>query len=318
MSARSSTMLTVAAPAKLNLFLHVTGRRTDGYHLLQTLFVFLDIADSLRLEVREDGEISRVSHNYAEEVLEDVDLIIRAARLLQAKSGSPLGANIRIDKRLPMGGGLGGGSSDAASVLLALNRLWSLNWPTTRLAELGLQLGADVPVFIHGHAAWAEGVGEMLQPVDVAPFFALVLVPPTGVSTPLIFRDPELTRDTLALKMASFPAGPYFSGLAAQQKAFLARQRNDLQAVACRLAPTVAEHLAALDQVSAGAWFAEGRKGGARMTGSGACVFAMFDREDEAKAAQDRLPAGMKSFVARGLNRHPLHEDEAYPGVKVQ
>lgn len=303
--------LTVPAPAKLNLFLHVTGRRADGYHLLQTLFVFLDFGDTLTLQRTDDRVIRRVAHDYAEDVTEDADLSVRAARLLQAESGTRRGASIRIVKRLPMGGGLGGGSSDAASVLLALNRLWGLDLPRAQLAALGLRLGADVPVFIHGRSAWAEGVGEVLQPVDVANFFALVVVPPLGVPTPSIFADPELTRDTLALKMASFPAG----SSAARQKTFLARQRNDLQPVACRLAPAVAEHLAALDRASVGAWFAENGSGGARMTGSGACVFAVFDTEAEAQAVQAKLPQEIKSFVARGLNRHPLHQIVEVPGA---
>lgn len=314
----SPLQLTVPAPAKLNLFLHVTGRRPDGYHLLQSLFVFLDRADSVTIEVREDGAIHRVAENYPEPVAEDADLVIRAARRLQAASGVKLGANIRIEKRLPMGGGLGGGSSDAASTLLALNHLWALHWSSDRLASLGLELGADVPVFVRGHSAWAEGVGEILQPIDLAPFFALVAIPPTGVSTPSIFRDPELTRDTLPLKMASFPAGSLV-GLAAAQKRFLAAQRNDLQPVACRLVPAVAKYLAALEQVSDEAWFrAAPGAAGARMTGSGACVFALFDTEEQAKSAQRALPVGMNSFVARGLNRHPLYEDGlGHPGVMV-
>lgn len=304
----SAQRMTVPAPAKLNLFLHVTGRRPDGYHLLQTLFVFLDRADKLTLELREDGVVHRAAHDYPAEVPEASDLVVRAARLLQSESGTPLGANIRIEKHLPMGGGLGGGSSDAASTLLALNRMWGLDWPIDRLAALGLRLGADVPVFLHGRAAWAEGVGEVLQPVDIAPFFSLVVVPPQGVPTPSIFGDPELTRDTLALKMASFPAGGS-SGQAAAQKQFLAAQRNDLQPVACRQVPEVALHLAALERVSSTAWFREGgNSAGARMSGSGACVFALFDTEMQAEAARAALPQGTNSFVARGLNRHPLHE----------
>lgn len=305
----SEVGLTVPAPGKLNLFLHVTGRRADGYHLLQTLFVFIDRSDRLSLSVRDDGAVRRVAHDYPAAVPEEADLVVRAARLLQSESGTTLGANIRIEKHLPMGGGLGGGSSDAASTLLALNRLWKLHWPVDRLARLGLRLGADVPVFLHGRSAWAEGVGEVLQPVDVAPFFALVVVPPQGVPTPMIFQDPELTRDTLALKMASFPAG-VSAGQAAAQKQFLATQRNDLQPVACRRVPEVAEHLAFLERVSRGAWFSEGGgTAGARMSGSGACVFALFDTEGQAMAAQAALPPGTNSFVARGLNLHPLHGD---------
>ncbi|MBL8517473.1 MAG: 4-(cytidine 5'-diphospho)-2-C-methyl-D-erythritol kinase [Betaproteobacteria bacterium] len=306
----SAQGITVPAPAKLNLFLHVTGRRADGYHLLQTLFVFIDLADQLTISVRADGQFSRIALGYADEVAEADDLVMRAARMLQQEAGTTLGANIRIEKRLPMGGGLGGGSSDAASTLLALHRLWGLHWPRDRLATLGLRLGADVPVFVHGHSAWAEGVGEILQPVDVESFFALLVMPPRGVPTPMIFRDPELTRNSPALKMASFPAGG-LRGLAAAQKQFLAAQRNDLQPVACRLVPEVTEHLAALDQVSRESWFGQGGGiSGARMSGSGACVFALFDTEEQARTAQQALPSGMKSFVARGLNQHPLHGEE--------
>ena len=314
--------LKVVAPAKINLFLHVTGRRADGYHLLQTIFVFLDQADILEISRSDDGVIRRTNHNYPEDVPEDHDLVIRAARLLKSASGSPHGANIRIEKLLPMGGGLGGGSSDAASTLLALNQLWALRWSRDRLMALGIQLGADVPVFLKGQAAWAEGVGDVLQPVEVADFVALVVVPPVGVPTPLIFKDPELTRDTLPLKMASFPAGSGRNSALAQQKQFLVRQRNDLQPVACRLAPEVAVHLQALGRVSDKAWFrlegAEPGSGGARMTGSGACVFALFDNRADAMAAQAALPPGMKSFVARGLNRHPLlAEWPDDPGAEV-
>lgn len=302
--------LVVSAPAKLNLFLHVTGRRADGYHLLQTIFVFLDRCDTLELEATPDGVIRRVADNYAEPVPEEKDLVVRAARLLQKESGTGQGANIRVHKVLPMGGGLGGGSSDAAATLLGLNRVWGLGLPLDHLARLGLALGADVPVFVQGRAAWAEGVGEELYPVELADFHALVVVPPVGVATPRIFTHPDLTRNSLPLKMASFPA----RNLAAQQKSFLARQRNDLQAVACGLENEVAQHLSALAGVSSQSWFAQGASaagGEARMTGSGACVFALFDSEEAAQKAQSSLPAGMQSFIARGLNRHPFHEQHA-------
>lgn len=318
----ASDTLKVVAPAKLNLFLHVTGRRADGYHLLQTMFVFLDEADLIEVTRLDSDVIRRIAHNYPDEVPEDQDLVIRAAKLLQTSSGSTLGAAIRVEKCLPMGGGLGGGSSDAASTLLALNHLWGLGWSRSRLAALGIQLGADVPVFLMGRAAWAEGVGDILQPVELEDFFALVVVPPVGVPTPLVFKDPELTRNTLPLKMASFPAGGRSFSVVAQQKQFLACQRNDLQPVACRLLPDVAAHLDALDKVSGKAWFRQEDAamggGNARMTGSGACVFALFDHVQDAKAAQAALPPGIRSFVARGLNRHPLlAELPDGPGAEV-
>jgi 4-diphosphocytidyl-2-C-methyl-D-erythritol kinase len=300
-------VLEVPAPAKLNLFLHVTGRRADGYHLLQTLFVFLDRCDTIGLEATEDGLIRRVADNYLEPVDEEKDLVVRAARLLQQHTGCKQGANIRVHKILPMGGGLGGGSSDAASTLLGLNRLWELGLSPDHLARIGLALGADVPVFVRGQAAWAEGVGEELHPVELADFHALVVVPPVGVATPRIFTHPELTRNSIPIKMASFPAG----NLAVQQKRFIASQRNDLQPVACALESEVALHLSALCRVSGKSWFAEAgvaAGGEARMTGSGACVFALFDTADQAAEAREGLPSGMQSFIARGRNRHPFHE----------
>lgn len=309
MTALVSGESTFIAPAKLNLFLHVTGRRADGYHLLQTVFTFLDVGDALHIEARDDEAIRRLGADYAVPVPEDSDLVVRAARLLQQETGVRRGANIRIEKRLPMGGGLGGGSSDAATTLLALNRLWGTGLSRPDLQALGLRLGADVPVFIFGHAAWAEGVGEVLHAIDLEEFHALVVVPPEGVPTPLIFASPDLTRDTLALKMASFPEAGLGMDSAERQKRFLVQVKNDLQPVAVRVSASVATHLSALDAVSEASWFgAAGQGNRARMTGSGACVFALFDTREQATAAQRRLPTGMKSFVARGLNRHP-HAD---------
>lgn len=266
------------APAKLNLFLHVVGRRTDGYHLLQSVFRFVDYGDSLYFTVRDDGAINRI--NALPGLAPESDLCVRAARLLQQTSGCRLGVDITLEKRLPMGGGLGGGSSDAATTLLTLNRLWNLNLSRAELQILGLKLGADVPVFIFGQSAFAEGVGEILQPLALPPAWYVVLVPPVSVPTAEIFSSEELTRATFPIKMAAFSTG---------------YGRNDLQPVVCRKYPPVAESLA---------WL--GEFGDARMTGSGACVFAAFATEQEARAVFARCPGSMNGFVARGLDQHPL------------
>ncbi len=267
-----------AAPAKLNLTLLVTGRRADGYHLLQTVFRFIDFGDTLRIAVRNDGQIVRLTEIPG--VAAADDLTVRAARLLQQASGTGLGADIALDKRLPLGGGLGGGSSDAASVLIALNRLWKLDWPRERLQALALQLGADVPVFIFGESALATGIGEQFTPLKLPPAWYVVLVPPVAVATARIFQDPDLIRNSIPLTIPpfSFAAG-----------------RNDLEAVVCRHYPEVAQHLAWLRQF-----------GNPRMTGSGACVFAEFGDEAAARAVAGRLPPTMRGVVARGLDRHPL------------
>ena len=272
------------APAKLNLFLHVVGRRSDGYHLLQSVFRLIDLGDALRFAPRTDGRIARAAPLAG--VPEERDLCLRAARLLQEASGASLGVEITLDKRLPMGGGLGGGSSDAATVLLALNRLWRLEWPRERLQALGLELGADVPFFIHGRNAFVEGVGERLQALNLPPAWYLVVAPPASVPTAEIFAAPNLTRDTKAIKMADFSAGWGAGGLFG---------RNDLEAVVCERYPAVARALAWLRQ------HAE-----ARMTGSGACVFAPFAAEQDARAVLARMPEGMTGWVAQGLDEHPL------------
>jgi len=266
------------APAKLNLSLLVTGRRSDGYHLLQTVFRLIDFGDELEIAVRDDGRIVRARELPG--VAVDDDLTVRAARLLQQASGTSRGATIALDKRLPLGGGLGGGSSDAATVLLALNRLWQLDWPRERLQTLALALGADVPVFIFGQSALATGVGEQLTPLELPPAWYLLLVPPVSVGTARIFQDPDLIRNSIPLTIPpfSFAAG-----------------RNDLEAVVCRLYPDVAGHLA---------WL--GRHAVARMTGSGACVFAEFGSEAGAREVAGRLPPTMRGIVARGLDRHPM------------
>lgn len=267
------------APAKLNLFLHVVGRRADGYHLLQTLFRFVDYGDTLHFAPREDGQVRLL--NPLPGVPEESDLTVRAARLLQQAANCTRGADIRLEKRLPMGGGLGGGSSDAATVLLALNHLWQLGLSRERLQALGLTLGADVPVFIFGRTAFAEGVGEALQAVPATPAWYLVLQPPVAVPTVDIFRAPELKRDTPAMAAADWRPG--LGG-------------NDLEPVACARFPEVACHLAWLQ-----------RFGRARMSGSGACVFAEFPDQAGAEAAVAQLPPDMRGWVAPGLDSHPLY-----------
>ena len=272
--------LSYPAPAKLNLFLHVVGRRADGYHLLQSVFRFIDACDRVYLTLRDDGRVVREGDLPG--VPEALDLTVRAARILQPHAAPGAGVSIRLEKRLPMGGGLGGGSSDAATVLLALNRLWGLDLPRAQLQQLGLQLGADVPMFVFGQTAFAEGVGEILHPVGAPPAWYVVLTPPVHVPTPEIFSASELTRDTPALKIAPFSAG---------------MGRNDLQPVVVARYPEVARHLDWLGR------FAE-----ARMTGSGACVFAAFEVESEARDVLGRLPETMRGFVAQGLDRHPLYD----------
>ena len=268
------------APAKLNLFLHVVGRRADGYHLLQSVFQLIDYSDSVHLQVRDDGRVVREADLPG--VPEDADLTVRAARLLQAHAPAGSGVSIRLEKKLPMGGGLGGGSSDAATVLLALNRLWQVNLSREALQALALQLGADVPVFIFGQTAFAEGVGEILHPVSAPLAWHIVLTPPVQVPTATIFTDPELTRDTPALKIAPFSAGV---------------GRNDLQSVVVKRYPEVATHLEWLGQF-----------GEARMTGSGACVFASFETEASARNVLEQLPGSMQGFVAQSLDKHPLYD----------
>ncbi len=266
------------APAKLNLFLHVVGRRADGYHLLQTLFRFVGYGDQLSFSRRDDGAVTLARPLPG--VPPESDLTVRAARLLQVETGCRQGVEIAVEKRLPMGGGLGGGSSDAATVLVALNHLWQLGLPRQCLQEIGLTLGADVPVFVFGRNAFAEGVGEELVPVVVPPAWYVVLEPPVQVPTVDIFRSPELRRDTPAIN-----ANDWMPGFG----------DNDLQTVAVARFPEIARHLQWLSR------FAE-----ARMTGSGACVFAAFECEDDARSVLAELPADMRGWVAPGLREHPL------------
>lgn len=272
--------LTCPAPAKLNLFLHVVGRRPDGYHLLQTLFRFIDLEDTLHFSRREDGIVRRIGA--LEGVPEEQDLCVRAAKLLQQETHCALGADITLEKRIPMGGGLGGGSSDAATTLLALNKLWGLGLSRERLMRLGLQLGADVPVFVFGENAFAEGVGERLRAYTLPEEWYVVLFPPVHVPTALVFARPELTRNTNSLTIRALPA---------------ADLHNDLQPVVCKLYPEVERHLA---------WL--GRFARAMMTGSGACVFAGFPSAAAALDVFRQLPADMRGVVARGLPQHPLRD----------
>ena len=276
------------APAKLNLFLHVTGRRADGYHLLQSVFALVDRCDEVRVRVREDGLIRRV--NDVPGVAEESDLVVRAARALQSESGSALGADIELEKRIPMGAGLGGGSSDAATVLMALDALWQLGFGRERLQRVGLALGADVPFFVAGQNAWVEGIGERLTPIEIPALWYVVLVPPVHVATRDVFAAPELTRNHETLKMEDFSAQPgrFLNDLGP-------RFGNDLEAVVLPRYPQVRSHLE---------WLR--RFGPARMTGSGGCVFAGFAARSAAQRVLDALPATMHGFIAQGLTHHPL------------
>ena len=297
------------APAKLNLFLHVVGRRVDGYHLLQTVFRLIDRMDMLRFSPRGDREV-RLAQPLPG-VPEAQDLVVRAARLLQGEIANAPGVTIHIEKRLPIGGGLGGGSSDAATTLLALNTLWGLGLSVDRLATLGLQLGADVPVFVRGRSAFAEGVGEALVAVTLPPRWYVVLVPQVPVPTGEIFADPTLTRDTEQTTIAAFFAEQKSTEDCAKT-AQSAESRsigkpseilsacslfgqNDLEAVVRRRYPEVERHLRWLAQF-----------GPARMSGSGCCVFAEFASVAAAEAVLARRPENMGGFVARGLDCHPL------------
>lgn len=276
-------LLHCPAPAKLNLFLHVTGRRADGYHLLQTAFQLIDQADLLDFYSNADGQIQRL--NQLDGVAAEDDLVIRAARLLQQQTGSKLGAAIRLHKRLPMGGGLGGGSSDAATTLIALNHLWQTGLKRQELMALSLQLGADVPFFIFGQNAFAEGVGEELQPLSTPARYFVVIQPGVQVPTPLIFKDQGLTRNTPAVRIADFPSNA------------AANWKNDLQAVASRLFPEVDKALVAL-----------AKYGDAKMTGSGACVFCAFATLDAAQQALQELRNDWQAWIAKSLDFHPMYE----------
>ena len=268
----------VPAPGKLNLFLHVTGRRSDGYHLLQSTFMLINWWDVLHFDLREDGQLLRQDLGPS---LPALDLSLQAAHALQQASGTSLGALIRVQKNLPAEAGLGGGSSDAASTLLALNRLWGLNWPLSRLLPLGQQLGADVPFFLGGRNAWVQGIGEQLQPIELPPARFVVLKPQQGLSTARIFQDPALVRDSQPATMLDFAAQPYAFG------------RNDLQAVAQRLCPEVNQALKWLENQSLQP----------RMTGSGSAVFAKI----EPSTVLAHPPEGWTWRICSNLEVHPLH-----------
>ncbi len=272
------------APAKLNLFLYITGRRPDGYHNLQTLFQFLDYGDELQIHADQSGRIQLLTPLAG--VADEDNLIVRAANLLKQTAlqsnrlSASAGAQIAIEKRLPMGGGIGGGSSDAATVLVALNHLWQTGFSTEELAAMGVTLGADVPVFVHGFAAFAQGVGEELQPADPAEKWYLVAHPGVHISTPVVFGDPDLTRDTPARSLSTLLASPF---------------ANDCEAV-------VRKRFREVDELVS--WLLEYAP--SRLTGTGACVFAEFDTESAARQVLELAPNGVRGFVARGVNVSPL------------
>ncbi len=272
------------APAKINLFLHITGQRADGYHTLQSVFQLLDFYDTIHLKTTKNSEIKRV--NDINGVPENQDLCALAASALQQKTGCNLGVEFEVEKRIPMGGGLGGGSSNAATVLLALNHLWQLNLGRQDLMQIGLTLGADVPVFIFGQSAWAEGVGEILSPIDLKPSYYVVLTPPVHVSTRDIFANSTLTKDTKPLKMADF-----------SRDVKSAVFKNDLETVVCKEFPAVASTLSWLNQY-----------GEAHMSGSGASVFVAVNSKQQADEILAQKPANVAGFVAKGLKQHPLFE----------
>jgi len=270
------------APAKINLFLHITGRRADGYHTLQSVFQLLDFYDTIHLKPTKSGEIKRI--NEIKGVPASQDLCALAASALQLKTGCKLGVEFIVEKRIPMGGGLGGGSSDSATVLLALNQLWQLDLSREALMQIGLSLGADIPVFIFGQNAWAEGIGEQLTKIDLPEQYYVVLTPPIHVSTRDVFANSRLTRDTKPLKIADFSSG-------ANSDEF----RNDLETIVCEEFPAVATTLNWLNQY-----------GKAKMSGSGASVFVAVNSKQKADEILAQKPENVTGFVAKGLKQHPL------------
>ncbi len=274
------TSLTLYSPAKLNLMLHITGRREDGYHLLQTVFQFIDLNDRLSFKMTENPEITRIKSETPVE--ESDDITLRAAKLLQSHYHVDRGVRISIEKHIPVGGGLGGGSSNAATCLLALNKLWGLALPIDHLAEIGLELGADVPVFVRGFAAWGSGIGEHLTPIELPEPCYLVIHPGITVATSEIFNAEELTRVSDAITIRAFLAG---AGI------------NVCESVVRKRYPVVGDALDWLSQ------FAE-----ARMTGTGACIYAPFDSQKAADEVKSRVPANWQAYVARGMNRSPVHK----------
>jgi len=275
------------APAKLNLFLQITGKRDDGYHNLQTVFQFLDVVDRLRFEIRDDGKILRKTD--LEGVKPEDDLVVKAAKILQQTTGTSLGADIYLQKLLPLGGGVGGGSSDAATTLMVLNHLWQTGVDTDELAKIGLDLGADVPIFIHGHAAFAQGVGEKLESVSPDEVFYLVVKPEVHISTAKIFSDKELTRDCPAIRICDLQIGTD------KEAQVFDELGNVFEPVVARQYPEIAEVIQQLRKIS-----------DARLTGTGACVFAAFGSQEDAQQAMAHLPDNCSAFIARGLNQSPL------------
>lgn len=283
----TQAQLSLPAPAKINLFLHITGRRADGYHQLQTLFQLLDYGDQLDFQRRDDQKITLSPAHRT--IAEADNLVFRAAKALQqfafAQTGQHYGADIRLHKCLPLGGGLGGGSSDAATTLIGLNQLWQLGLSRDQLATTGLKLGADVPIFIHGRTAWAEGIGEILTPVDMPECWYLVLAPNVEVSTPEIFSNQQLTRDARAITI----------------RAFLEQGgRNACQPIAEKLYPEVKTARQWLEQYA-----------NVRMTGTGACIFASFGNEAQARQVLADVPQRWQAFVARGVNHSPAYPSSA-------
>ncbi|MBD2858749.1 4-(cytidine 5'-diphospho)-2-C-methyl-D-erythritol kinase [Spongiibacter sp. KMU-158] len=274
-----TTTLTLPCPAKINLFLRITGRRADGYHNLQTVFQLLDYGDTLTLTLRDDGDIRL--ENALPGVAHDDNLIVRAAKMLQEKSGSTLGATLQLEKRLPMGGGIGGGSSDAATTLLGLNHLWQCELPLEQLAELGATLGADVPVFVQGHSAWAEGVGEQLQAIEIPEQYYVVLRPPCEIATREIFLHEQLTRNDPPIKIAAFLGG---------------HLENSCEKLVRKLYPEVDKALIWLNQFAS-----------AKLTGTGSCIFAGFENKRQAEQVFAQRPEQYSGFVAKGVNLSPLH-----------
>jgi 4-diphosphocytidyl-2-C-methyl-D-erythritol kinase len=289
MTLSAPTLTHWSAPAKLNLFLHVTARRADGYHELQTLFQLIDLSDTITIAVREDGRIERPAG--PANIAPEEDLALRAALALQQHTGSTRGAELRLHKRIPQGGGLGGGSSDAATTLLALNELWDCRMSLDELAELALPLGADVPVFVRGSSAWAEGIGERLAPVALPETWYVIIYPGVGVSTREVFQSPELTRNSPLITIRAF---------------FQSGGRNDCEPVVRARSPEVA---AALDWLS--------RDGSARLTGTGSCVFTARSSAADAERLAARVPERWMSYVARGLNTSPAHEQLRQHGRRV-
>lgn len=284
------------SPAKVNHFLHITGRRQDGYHLLQTLFQFLDYGDELYFELRQDSRIVLTPHRVCD-IPEEKNLITRAAYALQQSAGIEKGVTIHLQKKLPLGSGLGGGSSNAATTLIALNWLWQLDWSSQALQRLGLSLGADIPIFISGHAAWGEGIGEQLTPVELNEPWILVIVPPCQVVTAKMYADPNLTRNTPTLRIEALAKD--------EINLTLSELKNDFEPLVRQYYPEVDEAIKWLSNY-----------GAARLSGSGASVFACFDSLEQAKEIAQRLPERFKGFIAKGANNSALKQAAENLGFK--